>query len=459
MKESTKILGALSLATILTISGCNSSDDTKEIAGAKSTDKQAEVLTSYANIATDVYVDTLTDAKALQSALRTFTATPNDTTLQAAKDAWLVSRESYLQTEALRLSNGPIDAEEGWVADAYGALEGQLNAWPLNEHMIDYTTDADGNITSGNIIDTASAFKPIPDGDNAESESVESTIITPAVLTALNENGGDANVATGYHAIEFLLWGQDQDYNSFIDDTITNGADRAGERPVEDYTSNANADRRKDYLTAAADKMVMDLQVLADAWSKTASSNCSTDATGCYRAAFLGTLSGADASKNLSSDEALENIFFGMGQFIKTELANERIAVAVLNASEEDEHSCFSDNTHRDILQDFAGFTNVLKASYNGKSYGTSMYSLASSENQKAMDALILRIEAKINKVDAAAKNGIHFDYQIKAGSDTRQDIIDMKSTMRKLGDEMPKVANDFGITIGEVRDPNETVI
>ena len=110
-------------------------------------------------------------------------------------------RINYGLSEIFRLSNGPIDAEEGWVADKYGALEGQLNAWPLDENMIDYTIDAKGNKTSGNIIDSRGMFNP--GGENAEA--VDVTTITKEAITKLNENGGEANVATGYHAIEFLF--------------------------------------------------------------------------------------------------------------------------------------------------------------------------------------------------------------------------------------------------------------
>jgi len=457
LKKSSKLLSALSLAAILTLSGCNSSDDAdSESAVTEPTTinaaKKSEVLVAYANIATDNYADTLSAAKALRSALATFTTTPSEVTLQSAKDAWLNSRNSYLQAEIFRLSNGPIDAEEGWVADAYGALEGQLNAWPLDENMIDYTTDKQGEVTSGNIIDTAGEFTP--DG----GEVVDVTTITADVLSALNENGGDANVATGYHAIEFLLWGQDQDYNSFIDDTVTNGANVAGQRVLEDYTSNANADRRKAFLSAAAEKLVTDLELIASAWSKTTSKNCTTDTTGCYRAALLGELSGDDSSKNISVDAALAGIFKGMGTFIKSELANERVAVAVLTPSEEDEHSCFSDNTHVDIAEDYQGFKNILYATYKDKSYGTSMYSLLSDELQTSITALDTAINADVKAMTDAAVT-THFDYQIKEGSDTRSNIINAKNEMRDIGDEMPKIAKEFSIEIGDVTDPDETSI
>ena len=147
----------------------------------------------------------------------------------------------------------------------------------------------------------------------------------------------------------------------------------------------------------------------------------------------------------------------GMGVFLKSELANERIAVAVLTPSEEDEHSCFSDNTHRDIALNYQGFVDVLK----GSGETPSMYSLSSSETRGAIDALIASINAKVATVDATAKSSAHFDYQIMPGADNRQLIKDMKNEMRDLGDEMVDVAAAFGFSLSksDVTDEEETVV
>ena len=350
---------SVGLAAALSFSGCVTNHENLETTKKMEITNTSPILAGYAKIAQVNYSDALNDAKALQMAIEEFASTPNAKTFANAKIAWLNSRESYGQTEIFRLANGPIDAEEGWVADTYGSLEGQLNAWPLDENMIDYTIDANGKRTSGNIIDTVGSFNP--GGEDASAVNVSN--ITVDAITALNENGGDANVATGYHAIEFLLWGQDQDYSNFVKDAITNGAKTAGQRPLSDYISDKNAPRRIAFLKAASAKIVSDLQTVASAWTE----------NGLYKDAFLGKLSGADASKNLSRNEALKQVIAGMGVFIKSELANERIAVAVLTPSEEDEHSCFSDNTHRDITTNYLGFRNILTSTYKNESYGKSM--------------------------------------------------------------------------------------
>lgn len=413
------------------------------------------VLTAYANIASTNYTDALNDAVKLQEAVKKFTATPTEETLAAAKKAWLDSRESYGQTEIFRLANGPVDAEEGWVADTYGGLEGQLNAWPLDENMIDYTINAKGEKTSGNIIDTEGSFNP----GGEESKAVDVTTITVEAITELNENGGDANVATGYHAIEFLLWGQDQDYSNFVKDGVTNGATTAGQRPLTDYTTDASAERRKAYLNSAAAKIVADLKVVNSAWEKSISADCSKDATGCYRGALLSTLKGADASKNITQEEALKTILSGMGVFIKSEVANERIAVAVLTPSEEDEHSCFSDNTHRDIVANYQGFKNVLTGSYDGKSYGASMMDAMDAKSKADITMLMGKIEVNIEKVNTLATTTEHFDYQIQPDNKNAKTIVKLKNDMRKLGDKMVAVATANGLTLSvdDVTDPEET--
>ncbi len=413
---------------------------------AQAHEAPVHALETYAKIAEVNYSDALADAKELQVAIKAFTANPTEKTFAAAKKAWLKSRESYGTTEIYRLSNGPIDAEEGWVAEAYGNLEGQLNAWPLDENMIDYTIDAEGKKTTGNIIDTVGEFTP----GGEDAKAVDVTKITAEALTELNEDGGEANVSTGYHAIEFLLWGQDQDYANFIKDGVTNGAMVAGQRPLSDFTKASGAERRKAYLNASADKLVADLEKVNSAWAAKVDGN-----TGLYRAALLGNA----GDKNIDSKTAIKQITGGMGMFIKSELANERIAVAVLTPSEEDEHSCFSDNTHRDLVTNYQGFKNALMGTYKGKKVGESFFDKLSKEEQEKISALMKSIDEKVAKVDEVAKTKAHFDYQIQPESEYAKGIVAMKNEMRKLGDMMIQVAKANGVSLTEedVTDAEET--
>lgn len=437
-------LTALSLAAAVSLSttGCGgggsgstgtSTTMVKDMSAAEKTATIQAALTAYADYAIGSYTAARADAAAMKSAIDAFVADPTEETFSAAKTAWLTARESYGPTEILRLSNGPIDAEEGYAA-TWGAPEGQLNAWPLDENMIDYTKDHNGDTTNGNIIDTAGMFTP------SGGTEVNATEITKEVLAALNENGGDANVATGYHAIEFLLWGQDQDYNNFYEDTVTNGALVAGQRALTDYTSDEHAERRKDYLVAAAELIVEDLDKMIEAWNTTDNN---------YRKALLGTHPVSE--NNIDQGTALKQIFGGMGVFLKSELANERIAVAALTPSEEDEHSCFSDNTHRDIALNYQGFKEVL---------ALFAANLSTAEKNEISD-LVTSIDAKVQNINETAENTAHFDYQIQGNDAVQQNIVDAKNEMRDLGDEMIKVAAEYGIMLSEedVTDPEETEI
>lgn len=401
------------------------------------------LLSTYANIALDNYQDALNDAKLLQQALHTFKNSTNKTNFDNAKIAWLIARESYGQSEAFRLANGPIDAEEGWVADKYGAPEGQLNAWPLDENLIDYIINTQGQKTKGNIIDTIGTFTP--EGKNPQS--VNTRKINQSTIATLNENGGEANVATGYHAIEFLLWGQDQDYANFIQDNITRGALAAGQRQYHDFTTAKNASRRLDYLVAAADLIVEDLSTIITAWAKNDNTN--------YRAALLGYHQ--DHRKNITPSQAKVQIFAGMGIFIKSELANERIAVALLTPSEEDEQSCFSDNTHRDIAMNYQGFKNILMGTYRGVDYGVAPIDAVA--NPSEILTLLKEIEAYITQMDAIAKNTRHFDYQIRPNDPQAKNIKRLKNKLKKLGEQMLIVAkaNATKLSITDITNAKKT--
>ncbi|MCT7432738.1 imelysin [Aliarcobacter cryaerophilus] len=447
MRFTNKLLVSLSIAASLAIS---SGAVTSKNETTSNISKNLSFLESYSNIALDNYTDALKDAKNLKISIDKFVSNPTQENLDSAKKAWLQARESYGSTEIFRLANGPIDSEDGWIAETYGALEGQINAWPLDENMIDYTIDADGKRTSGNIIDTIGKFNP----GGEESKEVDVTKITVEALTELNENGGEANVSTGYHAIEFLLWGQDQDYNNFLEDKITNGAMVAGLRPLSDFTTDKDAKRRLEYLSVVTQKLVEDLSVVTSAWEKDIKGTA-----GLYRAALLGKLKGKEKDKNLDKKETMKQIIAGMGVFIKSELANERVAVAVLTPSEEDEHSCFSDNTHRDLVKNYEGFKNILTSTYNGKKYGESLLDSLNKDDKNRVLKLMSDIEEKITSVDKIAKTQAHFDYQIKPEHPQAKVLVKLKNELRKLGDEMITVAkaNNIKLSTDDVTDPEET--
>ena len=167
-----------------------------------------DVVANYADGVYSLYIKSLTSATDMDRAIDLFISDPTASSLEAAKRAWLDARDDYGPTEAFRFYGGPIDNEEN-------GPEGLLNAWPMDESYVDYV---EGNANAG-IINNPAEFPTI----NA------------SLIESLNEEGGEQNVSTGWHAIEFLLWGQDLNEAG------------PGSRPLEDYTSDPNAARRAAY--------------------------------------------------------------------------------------------------------------------------------------------------------------------------------------------------------------------
>jgi putative iron-regulated protein len=284
--------------------------------------KAQDVVTTYANVAFRSYAAAYKDALAMQEAIHVFLDDPTEANLAAARHAWLNARESYGQTEAFRFYEGPIDAMSA-NGEELGP-EGRLNAWPLNEAYIDYVQ---GNPEAGLI-------------------HIKHAPINAAVLAHRNALEDEADVATGYHAIEFLLWGQD---------LSTEGH---GARPASDFAKyDLIRQRRRNYLTVATQMLVDDLRTIVTAWSPGRETN--------YRQWFL----------DQPTDESLSRMMTGIATLSGFELASERIAVSLDSGDQEDEHSCFSDNTHRDIVTNAQGVANVYFGTY-GQYHGKSLSDL-----------------------------------------------------------------------------------
>jgi putative iron-regulated protein len=278
-----------------------------------------DILKTYADIALAGYEDALTTAKALDAATDALIANPSAETLEAAKAAWLASRPSYQQTEAFRFGNAIVDE---W--------EGKVNAWPLDEGLIDYVDASYGSESDENGLYTANVIaNPKISIDGKEVDASE---ITPEFLAStLQEAGGiESNVATGYHAIEFLLWGQD----------LQGTGPGAGERPFTDYSTEANAKRRGQYLDSATDLLVTDLEEMVANWAE------------------------GGPARTALAESGLATILTGMGSLSFGELAGERMKLGLLLHDPEEEHDCFSDNTYISHLNDAIGIQNVYLGKY-----------------------------------------------------------------------------------------------
>lgn len=345
------------------------------------------VATTYADLVFAAYDDAVTGATDVQTAVGAFLDDPSDATLEAAKQAWLDARDLYGPTEVFRFYDGPIDNPDD-------GPEGQINAWPLDEAYIDYV---DGDPSAGIVNDTAG----FPE-------------ITADTLVAANEAGGETNISTGWHAIEFLLWGQD------LSDT------GPGERPVTDYTTSPTAERRATYLRLVTDQLVTDMTGVRDAWSAD---------DGDYRAEFLG-----------DPDTAVSNMLRGMGALSAGELGGERVSVAYETKDQEDEHSCFSDNTTNDVLGNASGIRMVYLADYEGVD-GTSLSDVVGEADPELDQQLRDQLDASVGMAEGLEPP---FDQLILGEDDApgRTQLLELIDALRAQGDTIAELATRLGYQI-----------
>ncbi len=351
-----------------------------------------EVVEHYADGVFASYQASVDSATKMGDDIEAFLDAPTEETLDTARKAWLTARPDYGVTEAFRFYGGPIDDEES-------GPEGQLNAWPMDEAYVDYV-EGDGE---AGIINDPDDY-PTLDADT---------------LASLNEAGGETNVSTGWHAIEFLLWGQDL------------SEDGPGERPVTDYTNAPNADRRSEYLASATQLLLTDLQDVADAWDPDGDDN--------FRVKFLA----------LPTDEALTNIVTGVGELSRGELAGERMSVAYTERSEEDEHSCFSDNTTEDIVANAQGVANVVTGDYPGGVTGPGLAQLFAETSVAAAGELVEAVETS---VAAAEEIPAPFDQHLRDGvGDDEPGRLAIKTTMDDLSAQTDLIvaqASELGLSV-----------
>jgi putative iron-regulated protein len=349
-------------------------------------------INNYATLVHTNYSEALTKAEALKTAVDAFVASPSASSLNAAKQAWLAAREPYGQSEVYRFYNGPIDNEQG--------PEGRINAWPLDEAFIDYVEGED----DAGIINDVAGFPTL----------------TKVVISTENEQGGEENISTGYHAIEFLLWGQDHD------------DDGPGNRPHTDYVTGAggtaaNQARRGQYLKLVAELLVDDLRSVTSAWAPGAT-NYASD----FRA--------------LDPKDALGRILQGMGGLSGAELSGERMTTAYDNKDQEDEHSCFSDNTHRDLYLNALAIQNVYLGRY-GSTDGIGLDEAVRTRNPDLDTKMKQRLDASLAAVQAIPPP---FDQAIQGEDDEpgRVKVIAAVRALQAQTETIVEIAGALGIQI-----------
>ena len=351
-----------------------------------------DILLNYSNIAEAKYKDALTLAKKMHRSIEQFMKDPNKSNFNEVKDSWLEARTVYQQTEVFRFGNPIVD---DW--------EGKVNAWPLDEGLIDYvdTTNyypTENDFSNFNVI----ANKKL----KVEGEFVDASIINTNLLSSkLHEIGGnEANVAIGYHAIEFLLWGQD----------LNGTKSGSGNRPYTDFDlnncTNDNCDRRREYLIAASQLLIEDLRYIHSVWSPK-----------------------GKARQDLLNDQknGLKRILIGMGSLSYGELAGERMKLGLMLHDPEEEHDCFSDNTHNSHYYNVVGINNVFLGKYkslDGKVVtGPSISSLLSEVdyglNKKTKKSIKNTLKS-MKKIVKSANKGVTYDMLIAEGNEKGNQLI-----------------------------------
>ncbi len=307
------------------------------------------VVGAYGTLVAHHYDEARRGADQLQTLTKQFLADPTEAGLQGVKAAWLGARDTYGRTEAFRFYGGPIDAEPD-------DLEARINPWPLDESYIDA------------VIADPVAY-PTLDRD---------------LLIGLNGAAGEDSISTGWHAIEYLLWGVDTD------------PEGPGARPVTDFTDPDLGARRLTYLGVVTDLLLEDLDAVAQQWAEGSDD---------YRAEFVAE----------DPRDALTKILLGLGSLSGAELAGERMTVAFETREQEDEHSCFSDNTHRDLLANITSIQDVWLGRA-GDAAGPSLSGLVARLDPDLDADVTARIDAAVQAIAAIPPP---FDQAIQAPDGT----------------------------------------
>ena len=356
------------------------------------------VVLQHAKIVFATYSDCVAAAKVMQTAIREFLAAPDAARLEAARKAWTAARRPYLLSESFRFYAGPIDDPDG--------PEPLLNAWPLDESFIDAPGSADPGIVGSE--------RQYPH-------------LTPSVLKSLNQAEGEKNVACGWHAVEFLLWGQDR------------RADGPGDRPFTDYTTAPFAKRRGEMLAACAGLIVEQLEELASEWAPEDPKN--------YRANYRSTF-------EEGFDYSVERILTALIFLSENELAGERLQVVWDTRDQENEQSCFSDTTGLDHITDATGMQNVWRGSYTGldgrRLEGPGLKDLCQAVKPELLSRLGSLIDGNVAKATAIPQP---FDQAVLGADEApgRTAILHLITSLEDTGAELRKLAQALGIEVPDV--------
>jgi putative iron-regulated protein len=349
------------------------------------------VIANYTAIAQAGFGDALLTGRQLETAVGKLLAHPAVDTLTAARTAWRTARIPYLQTEVFRFGNQAVDE---W--------EPRVNSWPLDEGLIDYVAPSYGTTSETNNFYTANVIAhPLLDNGGM---SVDAGNLSPQFLaeTLQNIDGVDANVATGYHAIEFLLWGQD----------LHGTGAGAGERPYTDFDlvhcTHRNCDRRRTYLESATHLLVSDLDEMAQSWQRGGR-------------AYEGLMAKGE-------NDGLATMLTGMGSLAYGELAGTRLRLALLSHDPQQEQDDFSDNTLSSHYYNARGIRNIWQGRYtraNGDVVsGASLEMLLRANAPEIHADMNAKVETTDLAMEALLDQGSPYDMLIAPGNTQGETFI-----------------------------------
>ncbi len=417
------LAAAVSAAAIL--AACGGSDSKNNNSGNK--DLPQDIAQNYRAMAGAVYSDSLSTAEDFQDAVDVFLADPTEQNLEAARTEYKEMRVPYQQSEIMRWDEGI--AGEGVGDEGPASVddwEGQVNAWPLDEAQIE-------DIISG----------------GASSEDITTSLLVDKNGALPDGTEDEANVTTGVHAVEFMLWDRDEE------------AKGPGQRAASEFASlsscagtfTTEACRNSKYLEVATQLLVDDLSDMAAEWTAEAANTEGTlaynflesDSQGDYilqaiASMAVGELGGARLSAGLWRDASvLETLTPDEGETFKA-------------GDHEEEHDCFSDLSHVAVYYNFQGIKNALNGSYtaldgtvvSGASFGDYINSVYSAGYEDLVDKLDA-VEVELKKVyDAGERetNAVSFDDIIAAsqahyedGVAKTEELIALENAITLLGE------------------------
>ena len=189
----------------------------------------------------------------------------------------------------------------------------------------------------------------------------------------------------------------------------------AGNRSWTDYAAgedctNDNCDRRGDYLKAATDLLVSDLEWMAAQWGEA-----------------------GEARTSLMADEGagISAMLTGMGSLSYGEQAGERMRLGLMLNDPEEEHDCFSDNTHNSHYYDGLGVQNVYLGEYvrvNGELIsGASLSDLVAAADPALDMEMRVKLSTTIQalgRIKSTAEAGFSYDQMLEQGNAAGEALV-----------------------------------